>query len=269
VKTLKSIWGSFLTQRARGLPARGASFLRISRARRGQFERPIPPRARCGRARGHYPSSVFRRLHLAAILKRVDAFHRSVPGVQSRCMSVTDKQLKTLKSGVTTLVSCCLIHRRRAGDRPIAVGARGNGCRPAESPRTDRRLTAGRLSWGCAENWRSWRGLLDSACDRARLPPWWWTGRDDRYLARVREGGGRDAVPHESIGRHACRRAGLGTGRGGWMQKRRSQWHGASREIRLLRQFAVLSPRGLIAFGIRAISAVYLRNRPIRDFMAA
>ncbi|KZY53822.1 hypothetical protein A3734_14470 [Sulfitobacter sp. HI0054] len=154
----------------------GIVFLDDARQTVAQFERTIrASRQNAAGARGHIIVGYSALATSRQISEALDAFHRSVPGVQVEMhVMSTDNMLKNLKSGAIDL-GFLLSHP--------SVGAPGIDQMPVWSSRIGVVAPAGEAHshvnelsempfvMGLRENWRSWRALLDSACDRAGLTP--------------------------------------------------------------------------------------------------
>lgn len=154
----------------------GDVFLEDARQTVAQFERTIrASRQNAAGAHGHIIVGYSALATSRQISEALDAFHRSVPGVQVEMhVMSTDNMLKSLQSGTIDL-GFLLSHP--------TVGAPGVDQMPVWSSRIGVVAPAGEAAiqvaglkgvpfvMGLRENWRSWRALLDSACDRAGLSP--------------------------------------------------------------------------------------------------
>jgi DNA-binding transcriptional LysR family regulator len=139
----------------------GVVFLDDARQTVAQFERTIrASRQNAAGARGHIIVGYSALAASRQISEALDAFHRSIPGVQVEMhVMSTDNMLKNLKSGVIDL-GFLLSHP--------TVGAPGIDQMPVWSSSIGIVTPAGEAPAG-VKDWRSWRALLDSACDRANL----------------------------------------------------------------------------------------------------
>jgi len=153
----------------------GAVFLEDARQTVAQFERTIrASRQNAAGARGHIIVGYSALATSRQISEALDAFHRSVPGVQVEMhVMSTDNMLKNLKSGVIDLgflLSHPTVGAPGIDQMPVWRSRIGVvGPRRRKPPHGIEDLTGVPFVMGLRENWRSWRALLDSACDRARL----------------------------------------------------------------------------------------------------
>ncbi|GAA6202129.1 LysR family transcriptional regulator [Celeribacter sp.] len=154
----------------------GNIFLDDARQTVAQFERTIrASRQNTTGARGHIIVGYSALATSRQISEALDDFHRSVPGVQIEMhVMSTDNILKNLKSGVIDL-GFLLAHPTvgAPGIEQIPVWSSRIGVvAPAgEAPARVNDLKGAPFVMGLRENWRSWRALLDSACDQAALSP--------------------------------------------------------------------------------------------------
>ncbi|MEQ6203408.1 LysR family transcriptional regulator [Sulfitobacter sp. HNIBRBA2951] len=154
----------------------GVVFLEDARQTVAQFERTI--RASSQNAAGAHGHIIVGYSALATsrqISEALDAFNVAVPGVQVEMhVMSTDNMLKSLKSG--TIDIGFLLSHQSVGSPGIeqvpvwssrigVVAPRGS---PAVTLETMQQLP---FVMGVRENWRSWRALLDSACQHAGLAP--------------------------------------------------------------------------------------------------
>ena len=154
----------------------GAVFLEDARQTVAQFERTIrASRQNTAGARGHIIVGYSALATSRQISEALDAFHRSVPGVQVEMhVMSTDNMLKNLKSGVIDLgflLSHPTVGAPGIDQMPVWRSRIGVVAPAGEAPERVVDLTGVPFVMGLRENWRSWRALLDSACDRARLSP--------------------------------------------------------------------------------------------------
>ncbi|MFG6546903.1 LysR family transcriptional regulator [Sulfitobacter sp. 1A10445] len=154
----------------------GVVFLDDARQTVAQFERTIrASRQNAAGARGHIIVGYSALATSRQISEALDAFHRSVPGVQVEMhIMSTDNMLKNLKSGAIDL-GFLLSHPTVGApgiDQMSVWSSRIGVVVPAgEAPAQVDDLAEIPFVMGLRENWRSWRALLDSACDRAGLSP--------------------------------------------------------------------------------------------------
>jgi DNA-binding transcriptional LysR family regulator len=154
----------------------GIVFLDDARQTVAQFERTIrASRQNAAGARGHIIVGYSALATSRQISEALDAFHRSVPGVQIEMhVMSTDNMLKNLKSGLIDLgflLSHPTVGAPGIDQMPVWSSRIGVVAPAGEAPARVADLSKMPFVMGLRENWRSWRALLDSACDRAGLTP--------------------------------------------------------------------------------------------------
>ncbi|WP_411976596.1 LysR family transcriptional regulator [Sulfitobacter faviae] len=154
----------------------GVVFLDDARQTVAQFERTIrASRQNAAGARGHIIVGYSALATSRQISEALDAFHRSVPGVQVEMhVMSTDNMLKNLKSGAIDLgflLSHPTVGAPGIDQMPVWSSRIGVVAPAGEAPAQVDDLAEMPFVMGLRENWRSWRALLDSACDRAGLTP--------------------------------------------------------------------------------------------------
>ena len=154
----------------------GVVFLDDARQTVAQFERTIrASRQNAAGARGHIIVGYSALATSHQISEALDAFHRSVPGVQVEMhVMSTDNMLKNLKSGAIDLgflLSHPTVGAPGIDQMPVWSSRIGVVAPAGEAPSRVTDLSEMPFVMGLRENWRSWRALLDSACDRAGLSP--------------------------------------------------------------------------------------------------
>tara|TARA_R110002072_G_scaffold269027_1_gene428125 strand:+ start:924 stop:1820 length:897 start_codon:yes stop_codon:yes gene_type:complete len=154
----------------------GVVFLDDARQTVAQFERTIrASRQNAAGARGHIIVGYSALATSRQISEALDAFHRSVPGVQVEMhVMSTDNMLKNLKSGAIDLgflLSHPTVGAPGIDQMPVWSSRIGVVAPAGEAPSRVTVLSEMPFVMGLRENWRSWRALLDSACDRAGLTP--------------------------------------------------------------------------------------------------
>ncbi|MFG6569482.1 LysR family transcriptional regulator [Sulfitobacter sp. 1A13679] len=154
----------------------GVVFLDDARQTVAQFERTIrASRQNAAGARGHIIVGYSALATSRQISEALDAFHRSVPGVQVEMhVMSTDNMLKNLKSGAIDLgflLSHPTVGAPGIDQMPVWSSRIGLVAPAGEAPSHVTDLPEMPFVMGLRENWRSWRALLDSACDRAGLTP--------------------------------------------------------------------------------------------------
>ncbi|MBO9432282.1 LysR family transcriptional regulator [Sulfitobacter sp. R18_1] len=154
----------------------GVVFLDDARQTVAQFERTIrASRQNAAGARGHIIVGYSALATSRQISEALDAFHRSVPGVQVEMhVMSTDNMLKNLKSGAIDLgflLSHPTVGAPGIDQMPVWSSRIGVVVPAGEAPAQVDELAEIPFVMGLRENWRSWRALLDSACDRAGLTP--------------------------------------------------------------------------------------------------
>ncbi|MFG6511669.1 MULTISPECIES: LysR family transcriptional regulator [unclassified Sulfitobacter] len=154
----------------------GVVFLDDARQAVAQFERTIrASRQNAAGARGHIIVGYSALATSRQISEALDAFHRSVPGVQVEMhVMSTDNMLKNLKSGAIDLgflLSHSTVGAPGIDQMPVWSSRVGVVAPAGEAPTQVDDLAEMPFVMGLRENWRSWRALLDSACDRAGLSP--------------------------------------------------------------------------------------------------
>ncbi|MFG6554324.1 LysR family transcriptional regulator [Sulfitobacter sp. 1A16808] len=154
----------------------GVVFLDDARQTVAQFERTIrASRQNAAGARGHIIVGYSALATSRQISEALDAFHRSVPGVQVEMhVMSTDNMLKNLKSGAIDLgflLSHPTVGAPGIDQMPVWSSRIGVVAPAGEAPSDVADLSEMPFVMGLRENWRSWRALLDSACDRAGLTP--------------------------------------------------------------------------------------------------
>lgn len=154
----------------------GVVFLDDARQTVAQFERTIrASRQNAAGARGHIIVGYSALATSRQISEALDAFHRSVPGVQVEMhVMSTDNMLKNLKSGAIDLgflLSHPSVGAPGIDQMPVWSSRIGVVAPAGEAPSHVNELSEMPFVMGLRENWRSWRALLDSACDRAGLTP--------------------------------------------------------------------------------------------------
>ena len=154
----------------------GVVFLDDARQTVAQFERTIrASRQNAAGARGHIIVGYSALATSRQISEALDAFHRSVPGVQVEMhVMSTDNMLKNLKSGAIDLgflLSHPTVGAPGIDQMPVWSSRIGVVAPAGEAPSHVTELSEMPFVMGLRENWRSWRALLDSACDRAGLTP--------------------------------------------------------------------------------------------------
>lgn len=154
----------------------GVVFLDDARQTVAQFERTIrASRQNAAGARGHIIVGYSALATSRQISEALDAFHRSVPGVQVEMhVMSTDNMLKNLKSGTIDLgflLSHPTVGAPGIDQMPVWSSRIGVVAPAGEAPTRVADLSEMPFVMGLRENWRSWRALLDSACDRAGLSP--------------------------------------------------------------------------------------------------
>jgi len=105
----------------------------------------------------------------------LDRFHRAVPGVQVEMhVMSTDNMLRALKSGnidLGFLLSHPSVGTTDVVQRPVWSSRIGVVAPKGEVPQNLEDLRGARFILGVRENWRSWRALLDTACQDAGFKP--------------------------------------------------------------------------------------------------
>ncbi|WP_300056738.1 LysR family transcriptional regulator [Sulfitobacter sp.] len=154
----------------------GVVFLDDARQTVAQFERTIrASRQNAAGARGHIIVGYSALATSRQISEALDAFHRSVPGVQVEMhVMSTDNMLKNLTSGAIDLgflLSHPSVGAPGIDQMPVWSSRIGVVAPAGEAPSHVNELSEMPFVMGLRENWRSWRALLDSACDRAGLTP--------------------------------------------------------------------------------------------------
>jgi DNA-binding transcriptional LysR family regulator len=154
----------------------GVVFLNDARQTVAHFERTIrASRQNAAGARGHIIVGYSALATSRQISEALDAFHRSVPGVQVEMhVMSTDNMLKNLKSGAIDLgflLSHPTVGAPGIDQMPVWSSRIGVVAPAGEAPSHVTGLSEMPFVMGLRENWRSWRALLDSACDRAGLTP--------------------------------------------------------------------------------------------------
>ncbi len=154
----------------------GVVFLDDARQTVAQFERTIrASRQNAAGARGHIIVGYSALATSRQISEALDAFHRSVPGVQVEMhVMSTDNMLKNLESGAIDLgflLSHPTVDAPGIDQMPVWSSRIGVVAPAGEVPTQVDDLAKMPFVMGLRENWRSWRALLDSACDRAGLTP--------------------------------------------------------------------------------------------------
>ena len=154
----------------------GVVFLDDARQTVAQFERTIrASRQNAAGARGHIIVGYSALATSRQISEALDAFHRSIPGVQVEMhVMSTDNMLKNLKSGAIDLgflLSHPTVGAPGIDQMPVWSSRIGVVAPAGEAPAQVDDLAEMPFVMGLRENWRSWRALLDSACDRAGLTP--------------------------------------------------------------------------------------------------
>lgn len=154
----------------------GVVFLDDARQTVAQFERTIrASRQNAAGARGHIIVGYSALATSRQISEALDAFHRSVPGVQVEMhVMSTDNMLKNLNSGAIDLgflLSHPTVGAPGIDQMPVWSSRIGVVAPAGEAPAQVDDLAEMPFVMGLRENWRSWRALLDSACDRAGLTP--------------------------------------------------------------------------------------------------
>tara|TARA_R110002049_G_scaffold177184_1_gene344287 strand:- start:15007 stop:15903 length:897 start_codon:yes stop_codon:yes gene_type:complete len=154
----------------------GVVFLDDARQTVAQFERTIrASRQNAAGARGHIIVGYSALATSRQISEALDAFHRSVPGVQVEMhVMSTDNMLKNLKSGAIDLgflLSHPTVGAPGIDQMPVWSSRIGVVAPAGEAPARVADMSEMPFVMGLRENWRSWRALLDSACDRAGLTP--------------------------------------------------------------------------------------------------
>ncbi|MFG6665037.1 LysR family transcriptional regulator [Sulfitobacter sp. 916] len=154
----------------------GVVFLDDARQTVAQFERTIrASRQNAAGARGHIIVGYSALATSRQISEALDAFHRSVPGVQVEMhVMSTDNMLKNLESGAIDLgflLSHPTVGAPGIDQMPVWSSRIGVVAPAGEAPAQVDDLAEMPFVMGLRENWRSWRALLDSACDRAGLTP--------------------------------------------------------------------------------------------------
>ena len=154
----------------------GVVFLDDARQTVAQFERTIrASRQNAAGARGHIIVGYSALATSRQISEALDAFHRSVPGVQVEMhVMSTDNMLKNLKSGAIDLgflLSHPTVGAPGIDQMPVWSSRIGVVAPAGEAPSHVTELSKMPFVMGLRENWRSWRALLDSACERAGLTP--------------------------------------------------------------------------------------------------
>ncbi|MFG6611630.1 LysR family transcriptional regulator [Sulfitobacter sp. 1A12057] len=154
----------------------GVVFLDDARQTVAQFERTIrASRQNAAGARGHIIVGYSALATSRQISEALDAFHRSVPGVQVEMhVMSTDNMLRNLKSGAIDLgflLSHPTVGAPGIDQMPVWSSRIGVVAPAGEAPAQVDDLAEMPFVMGLRENWRSWRALLDSACDRAGLTP--------------------------------------------------------------------------------------------------
>ena len=154
----------------------GAVFLEDARQTVAQFERTIrASRQNAAGARGHIIVGYSALATSRQISEALDAFHRSVPGVQVEMhVMSTDNMLKNLKSGVIDLgflLSHPTVGAPGIDQMPVWRSRIGVVAPAGEAPERVEDLTGVPFVMGLRENWRSWRALLDSVPAALELAP--------------------------------------------------------------------------------------------------
>ncbi|PRZ43771.1 LysR family transcriptional regulator [Tritonibacter scottomollicae] len=152
----------------------GVVFLDDARQTVAQFERTIrASRQNAAGARGHIIVGYSALAASRQISETLDAFHHSIPGVQVEMhVMSTDNMLKNLKSGVIDLgflLSHPTVGAPGIDQMPVWSSSIGIVTPAGEAPARVKDLDGVPFVMGLRENWRSWRALLDSACDHANL----------------------------------------------------------------------------------------------------
>ncbi|MFG6637495.1 LysR family transcriptional regulator [Sulfitobacter sp. 1A12126] len=154
----------------------GVVFLDDARQTVAQFERTIrASRQNAAGARGHIIVGYSALATSRQISEALDAFHRSVPGVQVEMhVMSTDNMLKNLNSGAIDLgflLSHPTVGAPGIDQMPVWSSRIGVVAPAGEAPAEVDDVAEMPFVMGLRENWRSWRALLDSACDRAGFTP--------------------------------------------------------------------------------------------------
>lgn len=154
----------------------GAVFLDDARQTVAQFTRTIrASRQNAGGARGHIIVGYSALASSRQISEALDSFHRSVPGVQVEMhVMSTDNMLKNLQSGVIDLgflLSHLSVGAPGIAQMPVWSSRIGVVAPVGEAPARLKDLEGRPFVMGLRENWRSWRALLDNACERVGLSP--------------------------------------------------------------------------------------------------
>lgn len=154
----------------------GAAFLDDARQTVAQFERTIrASRKNATGAHGHIIVGYSALATSRQISAALDAFHRGMPGVQVEMhVMSTDNILKSLNSGVIDLgflLSHPTVGAPGIEQMPVWRSRIGVVAPAGETPAEVKDLMGAPFVMGLRENWRSWRALLDSACDQAGFAP--------------------------------------------------------------------------------------------------
>ena len=154
----------------------GTVFLDDARQAVAQFERTIrASRQNAAGARGHIIVGYSALATSRQISEALDAFHQSVPGVQVEMhVMSTDNMLRNIRSGVIDLgflLSHPTVGAPGIDQMPVWSSRIGVVTPAGEAPAQVADLVEMPFVMGLRENWRSWRALLDSACERAGLTP--------------------------------------------------------------------------------------------------
>ncbi|MGI3210948.1 LysR family transcriptional regulator [Roseovarius tibetensis] len=154
----------------------GRAFLEDARQVLAMFERVIRASRRntegiCGHIIVGYSALATSR----QISDGLDRFHRAVPGVQVEMhVMSTDNMLRSLKSGqidLGFLLSHSSVGTTDVDQIPVWSSRIGVVAPKGEVPQTLDDLREARFILGVRENWRSWRALLDTACQDTGFEP--------------------------------------------------------------------------------------------------
>ena len=154
----------------------GVAFLEDARQTVAQFERTIrASRQNVTGARGHIVVGYSALATSRQISDSLDAFHTAERGVQVEMhVMSTDNMLKSVGAGTIDLgflLSHTSVGAPEIDQMPVWTSRIGVVAPRGEAPETLGALRSARFVMGLRENWRSWRALLDTACDRAGFVP--------------------------------------------------------------------------------------------------
>ncbi|MFA8385380.1 MAG: LysR family transcriptional regulator [Pelagibaca sp.] len=154
----------------------GRAFLEDARQVVAMFERVIrASRRNTEGASGHIIIGYSALATSRQISDGLDRFHRAVPGVQVEMhVMSTDNMLRSLKSGQVDLgflLSHATVGSSDVVQKPVWSSRIGVVAPHGEVPQTLDDLRHARFILGVRENWRSWRALLDTACQDAGFEP--------------------------------------------------------------------------------------------------